>query len=75
MLMPPLRMGQCEPIHEPREIPILSRPDHEMPVIRHDTVGQESHRVNKPSTPTTPLPERVITPFLWYEQSALRLPT
>lgn len=44
MGMPPLRMGERQPAHESRQVTILSRPDDEMPVVRHDTVGQQSHR-------------------------------
>ena len=44
MLMPALGMREGQPIHEPREVAIVAWPDHEMPVVWHDAVGQESHR-------------------------------
>ena len=44
MGMPPLCMGEGEPVHEPGEIAVPSRPDDEMPVIGHNTVRQQSHR-------------------------------
>ena len=44
MGMPALRVGQRHPGHELREFPISPWPQHEMPVVRHDAVGENSHR-------------------------------
>ena len=44
MLMPALSMGEGQPIHEPGQIPVLPRPDNEMPGIRHHTIRQQAHR-------------------------------
>jgi hypothetical protein len=38
MGMPPLRMGEGEPIHEARQIAILSGPDDKMPMVGLDAV-------------------------------------
>ena len=41
----PHRMGSCYPMHEPREALGSRRADDEMPVIVHDTVGDNRHRM------------------------------
>ena len=61
MLMPPLRMRERQPVHETGEIAIPSRPHHEMPVIRHDAVGQESHRYSFTGLGQHPFKRRIIT--------------
>ena len=37
--MPPLRVRQRQPVHESRQF-VFHRPEHEMPVIRHDAIRQ-----------------------------------
>ena len=40
MGMPPLRMGEREPVHEARQVAILSWLNDEIPVVGHDAVGR-----------------------------------
>ena len=40
---PALRVGACQPMHETREAVVGFGPDDEVPVIRHDAVGEDSH--------------------------------
>ena len=44
MGMPPLGMSQREPAHEPGEVSISTRPQDEMPMIGHHTIGHRPHR-------------------------------
>jgi hypothetical protein len=39
----PLRLRQREPTDEPRQFVVLARPDHHVPVIRHQTKLKQSH--------------------------------
>jgi hypothetical protein len=43
VLMPPLRLGQHEPVHESLQVAVPPRPGDEMPVVGHDAVRQESY--------------------------------
>jgi hypothetical protein len=43
MLLPPLRMGQREPVHALWQVAIPLWPDDGIPVVGHDAVRQESH--------------------------------
>ena len=42
--VPPSYVGRGHPTHELAELAILSRPDHQVPMIGHQTIGQQSHR-------------------------------
>ncbi len=44
MCMPALGVGQRHPGHELGELPISPWPQHEMPVVGHDAVGEDPHR-------------------------------
>jgi len=41
--MPALRMGDGDPPQHLRELPITPRPEEEMPVIRHQAIGCDTH--------------------------------
>jgi hypothetical protein len=41
MRMPALGVRQCQPADKPREFALLSRPDNEVPVVRHEAIGQQ----------------------------------
>jgi hypothetical protein len=43
MGMPPLRMGQGQPMHEIGQVAILLRPKHEVPMVGHQAIGQQAH--------------------------------
>jgi hypothetical protein len=72
MLMPPLRMREGQPIHEARKIPVLSGPDDEMPVIRHDTVGQESHCCSRTGLNQHPFKRRIIAIVIEQRPAGIR---
>ena len=38
-----LGMGQREPMHERRDVPVLSWTDDQVPVVRHDAVCKDAH--------------------------------
>jgi hypothetical protein len=45
-----LRMSQCQPADEPRQLVIFPRPNHQVPVVAHQTIRQKpcprpSHRL------------------------------
>ena len=44
-MVPALRMGAGHPLHEPRHLAIFIRPDHEVPVIWHNAIGQNAYRL------------------------------
>jgi hypothetical protein len=41
--VPPHAVGACNKLHETPEIPVVSWPQDEVKVIRHDAVGQDAH--------------------------------
>jgi len=41
--MPALRMGDGDPPQHLREFPITSRPEQEVPVIRHQAIGGDAY--------------------------------
>ena len=42
---PPHRMRMCQPPKKRRQLPIVLRPDHEVPMVREDAVRQDSQRM------------------------------
>ena len=44
ILLPPPYMGDGQPLHEGRQLPISFRPHQKMPVIRHHRVRANPHR-------------------------------
>ena len=45
--MPADRVGSGDPLHERRELPGASRTHDEMPMVRHDAVGNQLHRMQR----------------------------
>ena len=39
--VPALRVSQCQPAHELRQLAVLSRPDQQMPMVGHQAIGQK----------------------------------
>src|SRR5271166_4895526 len=60
MGMPPLRVGHGEPAHELRQVPVLSRPDHQMKMVGHHAIGQQPHVIPRHRLADCPLEGRVI---------------
>ena len=42
--MPPLGVRHGHPPHEARKVVILPGPQHEVPMVRHETITEEAHR-------------------------------
>ena len=42
--MPALRVRHGQPAQVLGQVPVLKRPDHQMPVVGQDTIGQQAHR-------------------------------
>jgi hypothetical protein len=42
--MPTFRVRRREPCHEDREITVAVRPEHEMPMVRHEDPAEKPHR-------------------------------
>jgi hypothetical protein len=61
MLMPPLRMGEGEPVHELGQISITPWQDDGVLVIRHDTTGQQLHRDAGTGSHQHPLRRRIVS--------------
>src|SRR6516162_1049259 len=40
--VPALRMRQCQPVAEVRQLAIVTRPEDEVPVVRHQHVGEQA---------------------------------
>jgi hypothetical protein len=55
MLLPTPRVRDAEPLHERRQIAILPRPQHEVPVIGHEAIGQEAHSPQRQRLAQDPL--------------------
>ncbi len=47
--LPPLRMRTRKPLHELRQLLAVRRGEHQVPMIRHDAIGQQSHAGSGPS--------------------------
>jgi len=60
MRVPALRVRQRQPAHEPRQLPVILRPNHQMPVIGHQTPIQYPHPRPLLRLPHDPLESRVI---------------
>jgi len=58
--MPPSAVRALEPAHELGQLAAARRPDHEVKVIRHHTVGQEAN-----ACPSPPLLERLEKPTVF----------
>src|ERR1051325_7597230 len=44
MLMPAPHVPHRQPLHESPQLAVLPRPEHQMPMIRHQTIPQQPHR-------------------------------
>src|SRR3990167_5467588 len=72
MRMPSLGVRQREPAHEAREIPIVIRPQHQMPVIGHQAVGEDPHGHSLTRLRQHPLEGGIIAVFLEQRAPAIR---
>jgi hypothetical protein len=66
--MPAMRMRNRNPFHKLRQITILSRPKHKMPVIAHNAITAEAHLAPIRTLCQDLLEGFEISPFLEYPQ-------
>jgi hypothetical protein len=63
MRVPPLGMGKRQPIHKVREVAVVPRPHHQMPVSGHEAVRQQSHLLPGARLRKHPLEGRIVLVF------------
>ena len=68
--MPALRMGDGDPPQDFGECTILSRPEEEMPVIRHQTIGCNADRSLGVGFSQDIFEGGIVSRFLKYEESS-----
>lgn len=72
MRVPALSVSQGQPAHEPRQIPVLARPQHQMPVIGHQAVRKHPHVASLASFPQHILKRRIIFRLMKHRRTSIR---